>query len=80
MANSYSFKDAILYICRMRFGYIEELKEIIGNSNLKLLQESGFLSCGKIFKEQFSMRSTWKVTEMARQYCKSMYGGVFNNL
>lgn len=74
-----TFKEAVKFVCRIRFGYIQELREDIGSSNVNLLQTTGFLSCGKNYDGE-QMQDTWKVTRSADDYCKAMYGGVFSRM
>lgn len=74
-----TFKEAVKFVCRIRFGYIQELRGDIGSSNVNTLKTMGFLSCGKNYNEN-EMQDTWKVTRTADEYCKAMYGGVFSRM
>lgn len=74
-----TFKEAVKYVCRIRFGYIKELSDDIGLSNVNLLKTTGFLSCGINYSNN-QLQDTWKVTRSADDYCKAMYGGVFSRM
>lgn len=74
MAKSVSFKESISIVCRVRFGSINKLEVMIGQSNLEKLKTLGFIACGKSYDDK-RMIDTWKATKSVLDYKKRMSGG-----
>lgn len=70
-----NLKEALMYVCGLKFGKIDDLNRKIGQNNVDKLRQAGFLSCG-ILSESNGTKSqdTWQVTNSACEYYKLVYG------
>lgn len=68
MTKDNTFKDALVYICKTKCGYAEDLEESVGKS-VSELETVGFITRGHSLKSK-----TWKKTDLADQYYKDLYG------
>lgn len=61
-------QEAISYISINNNGYLSELIEAIGSSNVKALSLTGFISRGK----EISNRDSWKATKLSKRLHNSL--------
>lgn len=59
--------QSINYIVSTQHGYLDDLKKIIGNENLKALLLTGFIKRGK----ELSNKNSWKATSFAHKLSNS---------
>lgn len=59
--------QSINYIVSTQNGYLDDLKKIIGNENLKALLLTGFIKRGK----ELSNKNSWKATSFAQKLSNS---------
>ena len=67
MEKSMTKVQAINYIVSTQNGYLDELKDKIGNENLKALLLTGFIKRGK----EASNKDSWKATSFAKRLSDS---------
>ncbi|MDR2388632.1 MAG: hypothetical protein LBD89_02460 [Tannerellaceae bacterium] len=63
-------EDALKYICRQGWGYIDELIDEIGEEMFERLKSVGCLECGLSAKETERFCGTWKKTPTADREVK----------
>lgn len=60
--------ESINYIIKNKNGYLNDLKHKIGENNLKVLVQTGFIIKGK----EISNKDNWKVTKFALDFVNNI--------
>ncbi len=60
--------ETINYVVKNKNGYLNDLKHKIGENNLKVLVQTGFIIKGK----EISNKDSWKVTEFAVDFVNNI--------